>query len=296
MDHSVLVIGESLMSVLRSGKDERRTPGGSPMSVALGLGRLGVDTQLLTRIGNDSDGAATWKKLKDAGVQVVGSSFDSSPTSFAVATLRDDGSTDFELDFHWSLPSLVGLKLRKWLHVGSLGTFVNPGADSLEHFLRSVSGSATISYDPNIPPSFVSDQDALVARFERIASLSHVVRLSSTDATRLYPGLTAEFVVDKVLSLGVKVVALTRGVAGALVSTHSHTIEAPTPRVTLVDGVGAGDSFTAALILGLLSTGRDPNSARLTTVATRAVLAASIACTRAGNEPPTLDEVTTKSR
>jgi fructokinase len=265
------------------------------MNVACGLGRLGVDTHLLTRIGNDFDGAATWKRLKDAGVQVVESSFDSSPTSFAVATLRDDGSTDYELDFQWTLPSLVGLKLQKWLHVGSLGTFVSPGADSLELFLRSVSGSTTISYDPNIPPSFVCDHDSLVARFERIAGLSQVVRLSSTDAGRLYPGLTAEFVVDKVLSLGVRVVALTRGVAGAVLSTHSHTIEAPAPRVTFVDGVGAGDSFTSALILGLLATGRDPGNAKLAMVARRAVLAASLTCTRAGGEPPTLDELTARS-
>lgn len=70
---SALVIGESLIDVVDvQGQPLRRTPGGSPLNVAIGLAKLEVPTTLLTCVGADSDGDPLLSALERAGVTVVG--------------------------------------------------------------------------------------------------------------------------------------------------------------------------------------------------------------------------------
>jgi fructokinase len=289
---SVLVIGESLIDVVNDDAGERRLPGGSPMNVAYGLARLGVDTRLLTRVGMDSDGEAIKRHVDKAGVTLLEESLDNQKTSVAVANIARNGSATYRFDVDWRLPSLTGLHLTNWIHVGSIATFLPPGADSLERFLSALKDKRPISYDPNIRPAMLGDRQLAVARFERIAGLVRVLKLSDEDAAWLYPALSEEFAIDRILTLGPEVVALTRGSAGARISTERFTVEVAAPVVAVVDTIGAGDSFMAALVSSLLAmpiagltTGQLRHIARL------CVTAASLTCTRAGAEPPSLMEL-----
>lgn len=274
----VLVIGESLVDVVRDGDTEARHAGGSPMNVALGLARLGVEAQLLTRIGRDSDGALIENHLYRAGVRLLPASLRDQPTSTAIATIGADGSATYDFDVSWDLPPIVA-RAPEWVHVGSIGTFLAPGADSVERFLEGYGGR--VSYDPNIREALMPD-DAL-QRFERVARLTSVLKLSDEDAAWLYPGV--DDVLDVLLALGPSVVALTRGAGGATIASAADRVDVPAVRVEVKDTIGAGDSFMAALIACLIE------DTPLDAAAATAIAAAAITVSRAGAQPPTRQEL-----
>ena len=271
---SVLVIGESLIDVVRDGDTETRHPGGSPMNVAYGLGQLGIETQLLTRIGRDADGAIIERHL--SAVELLEGSLRDAPTSTAVATIGDDGSASYEFDVEWDLGPIEASA--DWVHVGSIGAFLSPGADSVERYLA---GCAKVSFDPNIRQALMPI-DAR-ARFERIARLSSVLKLSDEDAAWLYPGV--DDVIDVLRELGPSVVAITRGAEGATIATATERYEIAPVRVTVADTIGAGDSFMAALIAELI------NDRPVDAAARTAVAAAAITVSRAGAQLPTRAEL-----
>jgi fructokinase len=273
----VLVIGESLVDVVRDGHTELRHAGGSPMNVAYGLARLGVPASLLTRIGRDSDGALIEQHLYGAGVRLLPASLRDEPTSTAIATIAADGSASYEFDVNWDLADISATA--DWVHVGSIATFLTPGADAVERYLASVAGR--VSYDPNIRQALMP-ADAL-ERFERIARLTDVLKLSDEDAAWLYPD--ADDVIGLLLGLGPSVVAMTRGAAGATIASADGRVDVPAVPVVVKDTIGAGDSFMAALIAELIA------DTPLDAAAATAIAAAAITVSRAGAQPPTRAEL-----
>lgn len=272
---NVLVIGEALVDVVRDGDTETRHAGGSPMNIAYGLARLGVSTRLLTRIGRDADGDLIAAHL--AAVDLLPASLRDAPTSTAIATIGADGSASYEFDVNWDLDEVTATA--DWVHVGSIATFLSPGADAVERFLEGFEGR--VSYDPNIRAALMP-ADAR-ERFERIARLTNVLKLSDEDAQWLYPD-TAD-VLDLLLALGPEVVAITRGGDGATIATASERFDVPAVRVTVKDTIGAGDSFMSALIASLIE------DKPLDAAAATAIAAAAITVSRAGAQPPTRAEL-----
>ena len=274
----VLVIGEALVDVVRDGATESRHAGGSPMNVAYGLAQLGVEASLLTRIGRDSDGALIEHHLYGAGVRLLPASLRDEPTSTAIATIGADGAASYEFDVNWDLGEVQATA--DWVHVGSIATFLEPGADAVEEFLMSCE---KVSYDPNIRAALMP-ADA-VERFERIARLTTVLKLSDEDGRWLYPDLDEAALLDRLLSFGPEVVAITRGADGAAVATADHRADIAAVKVTVQDTVGAGDSFMAAFIAELLQ-GKTADAAARTAIA-----AAAITVSRVGAQPPTRAEL-----
>lgn len=94
-----LVIGESLIDIV----EDAEYVGGSPLNVAVGLGRLGRDVDFLTYLADDDHGRRIAAYLKDAGVQLVSESRAAERTATARSTIAADGSADYEFDLDWRL-------------------------------------------------------------------------------------------------------------------------------------------------------------------------------------------------
>ena len=286
----VLVIGESLMDVVISADGEARYPGGSPMNVAVGLARLEVATSLLTRLGHDPDGSVIRGHLTGAGVELLPGSLSAARTSSAVATIASDGAASYRFDIDWSLGDTGEVPAFGWVHVGSISTFLSPGAETVERKLGSLPARSIVSYDPNIRPALLHDPVDARDRFERICRLADVVKLSDEDAAWLYPDHPD--VCAYVLSLGPRVVAMTRGAGGAEIRTQRDVVSTPAGPVRVADTIGAGDSFMAALVQQLLGVDLDvltgPELKHIGAFATRA---AGVTCGRVGADPPTLREL-----
>ena len=284
-----LVVGESLVDVVTAadGTTLSRSPGGSPMNVATALARLEIPVSLVTSVGGDYDGDLVRSHLETSGVHLI-SVGSARTTSTAVARLRPDGAAEYEFDLTWSpgqlsMPEPDGhLGAVAWLHVGSLGAALPPGrTDVLRLVGTAVDAGLPVSFDPNFRRALLPDP-ALAAReakpFESAATL---VKMSDEDLEYLRPGTAIKDALRGLLAGRTSTVVVTRGDSGAIGLDPTGSVEVRAPSVDVVDTVGAGDAFMAALIAGRLLGVTD-----LRVLLRAAVRVATMTCARRGADPP----------
>ncbi|GAA1324527.1 carbohydrate kinase [Leucobacter albus] len=296
----VLVVGEALIDVVVHPDGSREgVAGGSPANVALGLARLGARPDFLSHIGQDADGEHILTRLRASGVRVLPETVGAARTPTAEVTLDSGGHASYRFEVSWELPETANIDLGAALHVGSYSAFMEPGAARVSELaLRAHAFGVPVSFDPNIRPALIGARADVRARFERIARVSTVVKLSDEDARWLFPGETLEATIARVSALGPALVAVTRGGDGALLASRAETVPVEPPAVNVVDTIGAGDSFMAALVAESLA--RYGMSATelaglgaggLTALGEVCVAAAAITVGRRGAELPTRAEL-----
>jgi fructokinase len=288
----VVVVGEALIDVVTTPDSQIEHPGGSPANVAYGLGLLDVATGLLTAIAPDARGTTIEDHLRRAGVALLSGSKSLTRTATAMATLGPDGSAAYDFDIQWDLPPATPAYFPKILHTGSIATFLNPGASAVKDLLEQAHKHCTITYDPNIRPSLLGSHAEAKVTFEELVSLTDVVKLSDDDSHWLYPGKTLEEIADHILRLGARLAVITKGAEGSQLTSSAARITIPAIKTTIADTIGAGDSYMAALILGLLTRGTEGFApAVMEQLGQTAAAVAAITVQRAGANPPTLDEL-----
>ena len=297
MSARAVVVGEALVDVVRAA-DGRTTEhaGGSPMNVAYGLGRLGHDVSLLTRMGDDEHGRLLREHLAAAGVALLPGAVDAGRTAVARAEIDAEGKATYDFDLEWSVPDVAlpdGLDV---LHTGSIGAAVAPGADAALTLLSAARGRTTTSYDPNVRPAFFDSPTQALARVLEFVAVADVVKASDEDIAWLLPGADVTEVARDWQSRGPALVVVTRGGAGAVAVGASGSLAVAAPRIEVVDTVGAGDAFMSGLLHALAVhdlLGRDALPAlrrldlgTLEALVATAVRSASITVQRAGANPP----------
>ena len=297
-----LVIGEALVDVVRTPDGtETRHVGGSPLNVAVGLAQLDHRVALATHFGRDEGGAALGAHASDAGVELVPGSDRAEDTSEAVATLDEEGRAEYTFDLTWRVPELP--ERTGHLHTGSLGALLPPGGIDVLAAMDGGRRSGTVSYDPNIRPSLMSDREATLTEVERRVAVSDVVKASDDDLEWLAGRpLDVQGLTDWLRGwrdLGPTVLVCTRGPAGAIaVLPSGRVVTVPGRAVDVVDTVGAGDSFMAGLLSGLLDAGllggpetrprlRRARGAVVTAAISRGIEASALTVGRAGAFAPT---------
>jgi fructokinase len=299
---TALVLGEALIDIVKRGSHENEHAGGSPMNVAVGLGRLGLPTTLDTWIGRDERGALIRKHCADSGVHLVPGSDQAAKTSTALATVDDAGQAQYTFDLAWELPPVP-----KWLHptvihTGSIAAVLEPGGSSVLDAVRAGAEHATITYDPNARPQIMGARDGASLRIQELVSLADVVKVSDQDMAYIYPDGELLEEAANWLEAGPGLVIVTRGEQGAVgITASGHWVEVPPHSAVVVDTVGAGDSFMSGLIwalaeLDLLGAAkrdalRAISEAQLRHVMEQASRVAAITVSRAGANPPWLREL-----
>ena len=248
----ILVVGEALVDVVERADGSRTEhAGGSPANVAVGLGRLGLDVTLATSIGDDAYGALIETHLSDAGVTLAEGSRGLGLTSSAIARLAPDGSATYEFDVTWD-PGLISAPDDvSAVHTGSIAATLAPGADDVEVLLRELAPQAVVSLDPNIRQQLLPDHEDVARRIDRMVMLADIVKVSDEDLAWLSSDDPAETVAERWLEAGPAVVVITRGAEGSSAFARSGRLDVPATPTTVVDTVGAGDSYMSGLILGL---------------------------------------------
>ncbi|MGY3846791.1 carbohydrate kinase family protein [Streptomyces hydrogenans] len=290
---SFLVIGECVADIVRGpGAADVVHPGGSPANVAYGLARLGRPATLLTQLADDPSGRLIAAHLTGAGVRLAIGGVPARTPS-AVVTLDGRGQAAYAFDITWTLtaeePPATPEPVRH-VHLGSIAAVTEPGAATVLALTGRLRPAATVSYDPNVRPALMGEHGPAVARVERCVALADLVKASDEDLAWLYPGEPVEAVAARWLALGPAVVLVTRGGDGALAVTREHTVAAGAPAVAVVDTVGAGDSFTSAVLDALAGRDRAALAAlgadALAGLLARAGAAAAVTVSRAGARPP----------
>jgi fructokinase len=302
-----LVIGESLIDIVhRPDGSAQEHVGGSPANVAVGLARLGHDVTLATKIGDDDRGAKIATCLDDEGVTLTEGSLRGLPTSVATSTLDTTGAAAYTFDLTWELSDDQHLEGLAHVHTGSIAATLEPGASAVLSTLQRARPSATISYDPNLRPSLMGDPHDVRAKIEQLIGLSDVVKASDEDIAWLYDGAPLPDILRLWGLLGPTLVVVTRGAKGAVIglTITGELTSVDAPVVDVVDTVGAGDSFMAGLLSGLVQAGllggiharerlRSASLADVRPAVDRALACAAITVSRSGATPPYLAELAT---
>ena len=296
---SVWVCGEVLIDELPSGA----VVGGGPANTAKALARLGHEVAFIDGISTDAYGVKARAELAADGVDLSLAMTSDLPTAVAEVTLAADGGASYvfklektaTFDFNSSwLPDPSRFKPQV-LHIGTLATLVQPGADVLFDWALACADFAPVVFDPNIRPQVLSDREKYVALVEKWIGISSVVKLSDDDFEWLYPGKSPESIVNQWLQGGVALVVMTRGADGLVGYTSDGVVEVAGEKVNVVDTVGAGDTVGAIVVQGLITDGLlNMRGSVLKDVLHRAAVAAAITCSRAGAQPPYAHEIREK--
>ena len=308
---TITVIGEAVVDLVYTGAGRyQAVPGGSPANVAVALARLGVPVRLAARLSSDPPGEVLRRHLAQNGVDTSALVEAREPASLALVHTDADGQPAYDLrihdtaDWQWTTPELDRLLHQgtNTLHIGSLAAVLPPGADAIARFVREAQPTATISYDPNVRAAAMDPIPGARERVEELLDLADIIKISDQDLGWLRPHASSEEFIAERLAHGTAVACVTLGAKGALAGTMAAgVLSIPAYPVSVVDAVGAGDTYVGAILAGLhhrdlLGPNRRPALRSLPANTLRDVLgtaayAAALTCTRPGADPPTALEL-----
>ncbi|MGB9857586.1 MAG: carbohydrate kinase family protein [Dictyoglomaceae bacterium] len=306
----ILICGEALIDFtpVKLGKENGYVPhpGGSPYNVAITLGRLKAYVSFLGKISEDVFGEILVSFLKENNVDLRYLLRGKEPTTLAFVIIGPDNEPHFVFygdnsadsslkveELPSSFPSDVTL-----IHFGSISLVREPTASTLEKLMEREKGRVLISLDPNVRPILISDKERYIKKLEKWISWTNLVKVSKVDLGWLYPGKSLKEIAENWLSLGPELVVITMGAQGSKAFSKEGFVEVPALKVNVVDTVGAGDSFMGGLLYWFWRSGklniRDFKKLSLKDIEDGLKFASKVAgltCTRAGANPPYLEEL-----
>jgi fructokinase len=281
----VVGLGEALWDVLPDGDHF----GGAPANVALHAAALGAESWLVSAVGQDARGDAALARLDAAGVRrdTVARLADH-PTGVVRVTLDAAGHPVYDIatESAWDyLPWSVAVQqVAQRADAIAFGSLAQRSPTSRATIRRAVAATRSASwrlFDVNLRQSYY-DADVLVESME----LANAAKLNEEElpvVARLC-GLAETTPVDQLRALckrfDLRLAALTRGPCGSVLATPDRVCESPAAPTVVADTVGAGDAFTATLLIGILA-GRT-----LDEVSRRANAVAAYVCSQPGATPP----------
>lgn len=300
----IVVGGEALIDMLTT-LDGGFNPvaGGGPYNAARTLARLGQEVSFLGRLSDDALGRMMRRQLETDGVDTAMIVETSDPSTIALAEIDDEGVAQYR--FYLRGTSAPGLTpdaalaaldlLPRAIHVGTLGLALEPMADALAGLVDGAAASTLVMVDPNCRPGAVADFEAFRARILRISRRADVIKASVEDLEYLALASTPDDAARALLDGGARLVLLTAGSDPVKTFWSGGMFSDPVESVSIVDTVGAGDTFGAAFLARWLEQGlaRDDldDVARLTDAVRFGIRASAITIGRAGADPPTRNEL-----
>ena len=279
--------------------------GGSCLNIAVGMARLGVAAGFVGGISSDMFGRMIADHAEASGVELRYTVRSAHQSTLAFVrsvggepqyAFYDQGTASRNWSYRaGSIPSGEIAAV----HVGSTTLIDEGGAAQALAMVNEARGSTTISFDPNCRPDLVRDKAGYVARMAEFAAVADIIRMSDVDFDYLYGDDDYAGRAKSMIAAGASLVVVTRGASGVQAwHREAGAVAAEAPKVTVVDTVGAGDSFQAALLYALHALGRIEREALKRTSAAElhralsfASICAAITCGRAGADPPRYAEL-----
>ena len=293
---SIWVCGEVLIDLIPDGSGERVPHvGGGPANTAKALARLGHEVYFIDGISSDKYGQMSRQELLDDEVKLDLALNSDKPTCLAIVSLNENGGASYEFEiagtatFDFSASWLPDPSRYKpsVLHIGTLVTVIQPGADVLYDWAMQVAEFAPIVFDPNVRSVVMNDRDKYLAAVERWVAISSVVKVSDDDMAWLYPGQQYADVAKRWINDGAALVVVTRGADGLVGFTAEGSVDVSGVKVDVADTVGAGDTVGAIVVEAIIEKGiLNLTGDALKAVLNRAAIAAGITCSRKGAQPP----------
>lgn len=254
--NDVLTVGELLIDLIADEYDDpfqgnrfSKFFGGSPSNIAINAKKLGINAQVCSAVGHDGFGRFLIDQLQKEGLPLQTIQYKDAATSLVVVTRST--ATPIPIfyrgaDYHLSYSAQLetSLKGSKVLHFSCWPLSRNPARETVEQMIETArQHQLLIGFDPNYHPMLWPSGEDGVQYVKSIIPKVDVIKPSEDDAERLFGADTPHNQLDKFLDLGAKLVILTLGKDGALVSNGRETLTFPSLATEIIDTTGAGDSF-----------------------------------------------------
>ncbi|WP_258361102.1 carbohydrate kinase family protein [Moorella sulfitireducens] len=329
----VVSIGEILIDFVGSPKgfplaevtDFRCAAGGGPANVAVGVARLGGRAGFIGKVGRDAFGDYLQQALEENGVDTRGLlRDDEANTTLVFVALNEKAVPEFVFFRHGTadtrlapgeLPPEV-LEETRILHFSSVSLTVEPARSATMEAVRLArAAGAIISFDPNLRLSLWPDRETAREKILQAAAKADIIKLNEeelaflTGCSILADGIEAllsgklfsgELSTDQCTGVkGPRLIAVTRGAAGAVLYRQGLPVEIPALPVNAVDTTGAGDAFMAGMLVVMAEAIRQGLNVEalapswIERLGRWGIVAAALTCTRTGVIPalPTKEEV-----
>lgn len=264
----VLSVGELLVDMIAAEYNEEsgsnayhRYFGGSPSNIAMNVRKLGIRSNVASAVGNDALGRFLTGHLKAAGLDLGCVQTVEYSTSMVVVSKSQSSpvpifyrGADYHLEY---TPALEEALLRsRIVHFSCWPISMSPARHTIEKVIEAARAhEVLIGFDPNYHPMIWQSGEDGIAYVKAMIGKVDIVKPSEDDAERLFGADKPENQLSKFLSLGAKLVILTLGKDGAIISNGKETMRLETKATKVVDTTGAGDAFWsgfyAALVKGL---------------------------------------------
>jgi fructokinase len=281
-------------------------PGGCPYNSAIAASRLGAEVEFLGATSSDFLGDRLFERLTANGVGTSLLSRIDSPATLAFVEKNEKGEARYAFyrngtaDMGYSvadLPPFLPAEAH-FLLAGSISLALPPIADAVAALIRREGRRLLVSLDPNIRASLIPDRESHIAHIEALLESCAIFKASDEDLAWMYGDRPIGELVSHILSLGPEIVFVTRGKEGAFAATKKSRAAVKAFDLQVVDTIGAGDTFHAALLVAFeMRTVRTRealaalDSESLHSILRFAAAAAAITCTREGADPPRLEEL-----
>ena len=279
--------------------------GGAVMNTAIALGRLGTPSGFFSGLSNDLLGEILNDSLQASKVDTSFCARSNRPTTVAFVKLANGQATYAFYDENTAgvllsqdqLPTLPAEV--STLFFGGISLVNDPAASTYAALQAREYEKRVTMIDPNIRLGFIAGNEGPYrARIEAMIAKADIVKLSDEDLEWLLGSGNIEALARKILAQGPKLILITEGEQGASAITATQNRHMPSPRITVADTVGAGDTFNAGALSALHAAGALTKArlATLTDAELDAALAlgtraAAITCSRPGANPPWANEL-----
>jgi fructokinase len=306
----ILSCGEALIDMLPRTSTEGEAcfapyAGGAVFNTAIALGRLGAPSAFFSGVSNDMLGEILADTLTASKVDTRYLARSDRPTTVAFVKLVNgqatyafyDEATAGRMLSTDQLPTLPASIAT--LFFGGISLVNDPAASTYEALQARECATRVTMIDPNIRPGFIAGKEAAYrARIERMIARADMVKLSDEDLHWLEGPGALTGLARGILQKGPKVVFITEGANGARAVTAAQDVFVAAQKVTVVDTVGAGDTFNAGVLAALHQAGALTKAgvASLSDATLEAALSlgsrsAAVTVSRAGANPPWAHEL-----
>jgi fructokinase len=279
--------------------------GGSCLNVAVGMARLGAPTGFMGGLSTDLFGRMIADHALASQVELRYATRSEHQTTLAfVRSVAGEPQYAFydeataSRNWRYRRGSIPFDEIEA-IHVGSTTLVNDEGAAQALAMIDDAGASVTVSFDPNCRPALVRRKARYVDQMDAFAGSADIVRMSDVDFEFLYGGNDYAGRAKSLMAAGASLVVVTRGIQGAQ-AWHGRAgmVEVRAPTIDVVDTIGAGDSFQAALLFALRALRRisaeeliEMNPDELRRALSFASACAAFTCGRAGADPPRATDV-----
>ena len=266
--------------------------GGAPANVAVHAAGLGAEALMISAVGKDARGDEALQRLAALGVDCSAvARLADHPTGVVRVRVDAAGLPSYDIavgsawDFiPWTAPVERAAQRADAICFGTLAQASPESRTTIRRAVAATREAAWRLFDVNLRQTYY-DAALLIESLD----LANAVKLNEEELPVVAGlcGLESVSPVEQLRELcgrfGLRLATLTRGACGSLLVSAQSVWEAPAPRTEIVDTVGAGDAFTAALLVGILA------GESLDEVNRRANAVAVYVCSQAGATPPIPD-------